>query len=291
MSLFQQIPNAGAADTTRRRMPNRGSKRCLLLVFLLATLVMSHAQSATEHPKPEAASPTRITIWEDGVSGAILFLHQLFPDINPKSKSIVQNDRDWRSSPGGIGSFRINICEPDVSNPRRNEEEARDFFAHADVQCSVLTIQAGFLMTGSQLGPVPASIGIWRPEIEKRRTALAALLVAHPSWSEEQAEEAMKAAGVRYGKDAHNDVAALLRDAWPKLEIFFGKLKLDSMEYFPTLLTEPKLPVGPSWIIKAHPSEQDPAKYGNSYTLTFSSFDGAFEGEMIGPVAASSGKH
>jgi len=84
-------------------------------------------------------------------------------------------------------------------------------------------------MTGSQLGPVPAHIFIWRPNIEKRWSELAALLFAHPSWSEEQVEEAMKASGVKYGKDAHSDVVGLIHDAWPKLAIFFGKLKLDSM--------------------------------------------------------------
>jgi hypothetical protein len=257
---------------------------------MLAGVGIIHAQANPKSAEQSAASPARITEWEDDVSGAILFLHQLFPDINPKSKSIIQNNRDWRSSPAGVGSFTVDICEPDVSNPNRNEEEARGFFAHPDIQCSVLTIQAGFLMTSSQLGPVPASIGIWRPDIEKRRSELAALLVAHPKWSEAQVEEAMKTSGVKYGKSAHHDVNRLLHDAWPKLEIFFGKLKLDSMEYFPPLLTEPKLPVGPSWIIKVHPFEQDPTKPRNSYTLTLNSFDGAFEGEMIGPGPGPSDK-
>lgn len=251
---------------------------------------MIHAQATSKATEQGLTSPARIAEWEDDVSGAILFLHQMFPDINPKSKSIVENNRDWRSSPGGVGSFSIDICEPDVPNRKRNEEEARNFFTHPDIQCSVLTIQANFLMTGSQLGPVPASIGIWRPDIEKRWGELAAMLVSHPEWSEAQVEEAMKASGVKYGKSAHNDVIGLVHDAWPKLEVFFGKLKLDSMEYFPPLLTESKLPVGPSWIIKVHPSEQDPTKPRNSYTLTFNSFDGAFEGETIGPVAGSSDK-
>jgi hypothetical protein len=178
-----------------------------------------------------------------------------------------------------------------VPNRDRNEEEARDFFTHPDIQCSVLTIEADFLMTGSQLGSVPAHIFIWRPDIEKRCSKLASLLVAHPNWSEAQVEEAMKASGGKYGKGAHNDVSGLIHDAWPKLEMFFGKLKLDSMEYFPPLLTEPKLPVGPSWIINSHHSEQDPAKPRNSYTLTFNAFDGSFEGEMIGPMASPSEKH
>jgi hypothetical protein len=258
---------------------------------VLAGVGVIHAQATSKATEQGAPSTARITEWEDDVSGAILFLHQLFPDINPKSKAIVQNNLEWRMSPGGMVAFRINICEPDVPNPNRNAEEARDFFAHPDIQCSVLTIQADFLMTGSQLGPVPAHIFIWRPSIEKRRSELAALLLAHPDWSEEQAEEAMKASGVRYGKGAHNDVIGLIHDAWPKLEIFFGKLKLDSIEYFPPLLTEPKLPVGPSWIVKVHPSEQDPTKPRNSYTLVFNSFDGAFESETIGPVAGPSGKH
>lgn len=214
----------------------------------------------------------------------------MFPEINPRSKSIIQNNLDWRMSPGGVVSFMIDVCEPDVPNPKRNEEDARDFFTHSDIQCSVRTIQADFLMTNSQLGPVPAHIFIWRPDIEKRWSELAALLVAHPDWSEEQVEKTMKAFGVKYGKASHDDVIGLVHDTWPKLEIFFGKLKLDSMEYFPPLLTEPKLPVGPSWIIKAHPSEQDPTKPRNSYTLTFNSFDGAFEGETIGPPPRPTGK-
>jgi len=251
---------------------------------------MSHAQATSKAAEQGAPSPAQITEWEDAVSGAIHFLHELFPGINPKSKSSIENNRDWRSSPYGTGSFMIDICEPDVSNPNRNEEEARDFFTHPDIQCSVLTMSATFLMTGSQLGPVPASLGIWRPDIEKRRSELAALLVAHPDWSEEQVEKAMKASGLKYGKGAHNDVVALLHDAWPKLEIFFGKLKLDSIEYFPPLLTEPKLPVGPSWIINVHPSEQDPTKPRSSYTPTFNSFDGAFEGETIGLMAGPSHK-
>ena len=268
----------------------RSSSTSLFLALILAGVGITHAQVAPKAAGQSAASPARIAEWEDDVSGAILFLHQMFPNINPKSKSIIQNNRDWRSSPGGIGSFRIDICEPDLSNPNRNEEEARDFFAHPDIQCSVLAIQAGFLMTGSQFGPVPASIGIWRPDIEKRRSELAALLVADPNWSEEQVEEAMKAFGVKYGRAAHNDVIGLIQDAWPKLEIFFGKLKLDSIEYFPPHLTEPKLPVGPSWIVNVHPSEEDPTKPRNSYTLRFNSFDGAFEGETIGPVAGPSDK-
>lgn len=269
----------------------RKSRTCLLLAFVLAGVGITHAQAPSKAAEQGAPSPAQITEWEDAVSGAIHFLHELFPDINPKSKSIIENNRDWMSSPYGTGSFTIDICELDIPNPNRNAEEARNFFTHPDIQCSVLTIQAGFLMTGSQLGPVPASIGIWRPDIEKRRSELAALLVAHPNWSEAQVEKTMKASGVKYGKGAHNDVTGLLHDAWPKLEVFFGKLKLDSMEYFPPLLTEPKLPVGPSWIINAHPSEQDPTKPRNSYTLTFNSFDGAFEGETIGPGPRPSDKH
>lgn len=268
----------------------RRSRTCLLLAFTLAGVGIVHPQATQKTVKQGAPSPARVTEWEDDVSGAILFFHQFFPDINPKSKSVIQNNNDWMSSPGGVGSFRIDVCEPDVPNHNRNEEEARDSFTHPRIQCSVLTIEADFLMTGSQFGPVPAHIFIWRPDIEKRRSALAALLVAHPNWSEEQVEEAMKASGVKYGKGAHNDVIGLLHDALPKLETFFGKLKLDSIEYFPQLLTEPKLPVGPSWIIKVHPTEQDPTKPQNSYTLTFNSFDGAFEGETIGTMAGPSDK-
>lgn len=268
----------------------RRSRTSLLLAFILASVGIVRAQATPNPAKQGAPSPARITEWEDDVSGGILFLHQLFPDINPKCKSIVENNLEWRMSPGGMVAFSIDICEPDVPNRNRNEEDARDFFTHPDLQCSVLTIQADFLMTGSQLGPVPAHIFIWRPDIEKRRSELAALLVAHPDWSEEQVEETMKASGVKYGKNAHNDVIGLLHDAWPKLEIFFGKLKLDSMEYFPPLLTQPKQPVGPSWVIQAHPSEQDSTKPRNSYTLVFNSFDGAFESETIGPPAGPSDK-
>jgi hypothetical protein len=268
----------------------RKIRTCLLLALVFAGVSHESRGQAGPGAAKQAQPPAaQIAEWEDDVSGAIHFLHELFPDINPASKSIIVNNRDWRLSPGGVGSFTIDICEPDF--PSRNEELQRDFFTRHDIQCSVLTTRATFLMTGSQLGPVPAQIFVGRSDIEKRWSELAALLLAHPNWSEEQVEEAMKASGVKYGAGGHNDVVGLLHDVWPKLEIFFGKLKLDSMEYFPPLLTDPKQPVGPSWIIKAHPSEQDSTKLRNSYTLVFNSFDGAFESEMIGPAAGPSEKH
>jgi hypothetical protein len=250
----------------------------------VAASIESQAQFASKTSEQAAPSPARITEWEDDVSGAMHFLHELFPDISPKSKSIIQNNRDWRSSPGGIASFTIHVCEPDFAS--RNEELQRDFFARHDIQCSVLTIEATFLISGSQLGPVPAQIFIGRPTIDKHWSELAALLLAHPKWSEAQVEEAMMASGVKYGKGAHNDFIGLLHDAWPKLEVFFGKLKLDSVYYFPPVLTDPE-PVAPAWVAKVHPSEQDMTKSGTSYTLVFNAFDGAFESEQIFPLVPS----
>jgi hypothetical protein len=266
----------------------RRSRTSLLLVLVLAAAsIRGHAQAAPKAAEQDQSA--RLTEWEDDVSGAMHFLHELFPDINPKSKSIIENNRDWRSSPEGIGSFAVHVCEPDFAS--RNEELQRDFFTRYDLQCSVLTTEATFLMTGSQLGPVPAQIFIRRPSLDKRWSELAALLVAHPKWSQEQVEDAMAASGVKYGAGGHNAVVGLLHDVWPKLEIFFGNLKLDSMDYFPPLLTDPKQPVSPSWVIKAHPSEQDMSKPWISYTLTFNAFDGAFESAQIFTQAGSSETH
>src|SRR5277367_2996802 len=103
----------------------RRSRKSLFLAFMLAGAGITHAQAPSKAAEQGAPSPAQITEWEDAVSGAIHFLHELFPDINPKSKSILENNRDWRSSPGGVGSFSIDICEPDVPNRKRNEEEAR----------------------------------------------------------------------------------------------------------------------------------------------------------------------
>lgn len=264
----------------------RKSRTCLLLACVLATVsIKSYAQAVSKTNEQGNPSPARMTEWEDDVSGATHFLHELFPDINPKSKSIIENNRDWRSSPGGIGAFTIYVCEPDF--PSRNEELKHDFLTRFDIQCSVLTIQATFLMSGSQLGPVPAEIFIGRPAIDKRWSELAALLLAHPSWSEGQVEDAMKASGVKYGKGGHNDFVSLLHDAWPKLEAFFGKLKLDSMYYSPPILTDPSQPVAPAWVARVHPSEQDMTKSGTRYLLMFNAFDGTFESEQIFPLGSS----
>jgi hypothetical protein len=253
---------------------------CLLLaVVFVAISSKSYGQAASMTGGQGSASPARITEWEDDVSGAFHFLHVLFPDIDPKSKSIIQNNRDWGTSPGGIGSFTIHICDPDF--PSRNEELQRDFFTRYDIQCSVLRIEATFLMSSSQLGPVPTQISIFRPDLDKRWRGLAALLVAHPNWSEAQMEEAMKASGVKYGASGHNDMIGLLQDVWPKLEVFFGKLKLNSMEYFPPFLKEPSQPVAPSWLVRVHPVEQDVTKPRTEYLLIFNAFDGTFESEHI----------
>jgi hypothetical protein len=246
---------------------------------MLGAISMSPAQGTSKIGEQGSPSPARITEWAGGVSRAMHFLHEFFPDIDPGSKSIIENNRDWRSSPEGIGAFTIFVCNPDF--PSRNEELQHDFFTRYDIQCSVLTVEADFLMTGSQLGPVPAHIYIIRPTIQKRWSELAALLVAHPNWSDAQVEDAMNASGVKYGKGGHNAVIGLLHDAWPKLEFFLGKLKVDSMYYSPPNLAHPEQPVSPGWVVTAHPSEQDMTKPWTQYMLTFNVFDGSFESEQI----------
>jgi hypothetical protein len=252
---------------------------CLFLaVAFVAVSSRSYGQTASTTGGQGSASPAQLTEWDDVMGGAFHFLHELFPDIKPESKSIIQNIGDWRSSPRGIQWFTIHVCDPDFAS--RNEELQRDFFSRYDIQCSVLRIEATFRIGRSQFGSVPGNISIFRPDLDKRWSELAALFVAHPKWSEFQQEEAMSAAGVKYGAGGNNGMVVLLHEVWPKLEMFFGKLKLDSMKYSPPFQPESGEMVPPSWNIRAHPVEQYLAKPSTEYLFMFNAFDGSFESEQ-----------
>lgn len=254
---------------------------CLLFAFAVAT-AEGHAEVASKGVVQTRRSPVQITEWEDGVSGGLNFLHQLFPDTNPGSKEIILNNENWGHYSGGplpkgLLSFAIFVCQPDLSP---SEEQRQDLLNRYKLHCSVLTMFADILLSSSQLGKVPSHINIGRPALDKRWSELSAVLLAHPKWSPAQVEQAMQAAGVKYGKNGHDEVLGPIEDSVKKLEPFLGKLTIDSIDYSPPsqLLSSNKLSP-PVWRVEAHPSGQDKRKPWTTYVLIFSAFDGAFESE------------
>jgi hypothetical protein len=256
----------------------------LLLAFALAIGSSDgHAQSVSKGAARARLSPAHITGWEYDLSGALNFLHQLFPDLNPKSKTIILDDGPWGHSPAGLLpagllSFTTYVCEPDLPP---TEEQRLDIVSRYEIHCSAVTMYANFLMSGSQLGRVPSHIIIGRPAFNKRWSDLSAILQAHPGWSRAQVEDAMRAAGVKYGQGSRDEVIGSIHGSVKKLQPFLGKLVIDSMDYSP-----PDLPLSskelspPAWRVEAHPAGQDKAKPRIKYVLIFSAFDGAFESEM-----------
>jgi hypothetical protein len=249
------------------------------LILVVAGSIPSAGQTPTTDQKGKQPLPHQITAWEDDVSGAIQLLHTAFLDIDSKSKMVIVNNRDWGHSAGGMMAFRVDVCEPDF--PNRTAELQHDFLTRYDMQCSVLALSADFLMSGSQLGPVPAWVRIWRPEFDKRWRELATLLASHPEWSEAQVADALKASGVKYGAWNRSGVEMLIHNALPKLEPFFGKLTVDSIAYSPFDVENHENPRPPAWLIEVHPAGQDKRRPQTSYVLTFNIFDGIFESEAI----------
>ncbi|MBV9179746.1 MAG: hypothetical protein JO356_00420 [Acidobacteria bacterium] len=94
---------------------------------------------------------------------------------------------------------------------------------------------------------------------------------------------------MKYGADTQNEVASLIQKDISKLEPFLGKLTLDSIDYAAPHLTEEKDLISPAWVVKVHPAGQDEAKAWTGYILTFSVFDGVFEGEQttLDPAGAT----
>jgi len=257
---------------------SRLSKACLLSALVMALSSMDVlCQAIPKGTKQNRHSSTQINEWRDDVAGAIHFLHELFPDINPVSKSIMLNNLNWKSSPGGTSAFTMYVCQPDLPTPH-TDLHPNSFSGH-DIQCSVLTMHATFFMSHSQLGPVPRSIAIGRPDLDKRWSELSALLSAHPEWSEVQMDQAMKDSGVKYPAASRSEVSLPIHKALDTLEPFLGKLAIDSMDYSPPILTDKSQPDPPLWVVKVHALGQDRTRSWTRYVLVFSAFDGALQSE------------
>jgi hypothetical protein len=263
----------GLISNAKRRSANRW---LLLVLAVTGSITETHAQSSIKHQGAAKPSTTKITEWQDEASAGIHFLHQIFPDINPRSKIIVLDNQDWRHSPSGLYSFGIFVCEPE---PPPTDEQRRDILTRFDIHCSTLTIWADFLMGGSQLGRVPDWILIGRPNQDKHSSELSALLQAHQEWTETQVEDAMRTAGVKYGKGSRAEVIALIRYSVRNLEPFLGRLRIDSIDYSFVRPADGKEFLPPAWRVEAQPLGQDTKKPWTTYVLVFSGFDGTFQSE------------
>lgn len=95
-------------------------------LILMSASLLGQAPPPSKTDKMPDSSTAQIDKWTHDVSGAMEFLHELFPDINPKAKSIIENQRDWQQSGRGVGSFTVYVCEPD--RPDHNRKLKSDFF-------------------------------------------------------------------------------------------------------------------------------------------------------------------
>jgi hypothetical protein len=261
------------------------------LVTLLLRSVLSLAKIRTSlaiaivlvaGTTPCSSQSLKISAWEDDMRGAIGFLHVAFPDIDPKSKLVIVSNGDWGHTSGG---FEIHVCEPDFSS---RSAKVDDYFSENDIQCSVRTLSADFLMTLPQFGTVPSHVYIIRPAIDKRWRELASLLASHPKWTELQVSDAMKASGAKYGP--RNDIAVrtLIYSLLPKLEPYFGKLTVDSIVYSTYDVTNDVPPRPPSWLVEVHPSGQEELDSAFGWTFSLNVFDGNVESIWISPISTSS---
>ena len=230
----------------------------ILFVVVACTLAL-HAQTAAKTDPGNQA-----TEWDDGVSAAVRFLHELFPDLNPRSRILIEDNDEWRLARGKLYTFTINICDPVFSTELK-------------IHCSVPTVQATFLVGD---GRFPTQINVGTPALEKRWGELLALLHAHPKWTSAQAENAMRASGVKYGAGTDDQVVITVQHTLTKLEPFLGKLKVDSIKYYPPKPFE-DLSLPPNWRVGAHSTEQDGNGSETRYVLTFSAFDGSFESALM----------
>ena len=259
---------------------------CLLLAFLVTIGGgEGKAQAVSKGGVQPSLSDGRITEWEDSVTGALHFLHRLFPDIDPKSKTIILDNNRWGHGPAEsddiklghsstrLFSFAVFVCEP---NETLSGEQSRDTLNNRTLHCSELMIFADILLSSSQLGLVPSHINIGRPAADKRWDELSATLLAHPQWSKAQKEEAMRLAGVKYGENSHDEVIGPINDSVRKLKPFLGNLVIDSVDYLPPSqpLSSSKL-LPPVWNVEAHPLGQDQKKRSIKYVLVFNAFDGS----------------
>lgn len=252
--------------TISRSMLRPSSVFSILALVLLAFTFKASGQNASDNPIETQSSSVQISEWYDGVSAAVRFLHTLFPDINPRSRILIEDNDEWRLSQGRLYTFTINICDPVFSR-------------HSEVKfhCSVTTVHATFLV-GVEF---PSQINVGTPALEKRWGELFALLHAHPKWTSAQAENAMRASGVKYGAGADDEVILIIQHMLTKLEPFFGKLKVDSVKYYAPQPFGEGLPLPPNWRVAAHSIGQNSKTSGVRYLLTFSAFDGSFESALM----------
>jgi hypothetical protein len=79
----------------------------LLALFVAIGISEGHAQAARKVRAQGNFSSARITEWQDGVSGGLNLLHELFPNVDLKSKTVILNNEDWGHPSARIFSFAI----------------------------------------------------------------------------------------------------------------------------------------------------------------------------------------
>lgn len=210
----------------------------------------------------------RITTWEHEIAGGLRFLHAMFPDVDPRSRVVIESPHDWGHTGTLRSEFTIRLCGPD--------------FHGSPTEC---TLNAYFMMTQPRFGAVPTSIGIIRTAHEKRWRALVPLLISHPEWSAAEIDDAMQNSGMKYGRWNRSGVETLVAGSLQKWEPFFGKLVVDSIRYATYDVGDSVSPRPPLWLIDVHPRGQDKDEV-IGFTLSLNTFDGKIESMSIGSITS-----
>jgi hypothetical protein len=226
---------------------------CLLAAFVLLGCSISGAGQPPAMKGRDSRPTVRISEWENEQSGAEQFLRTMFTDIDPNSRVVA-----------GEGNIRVNflvfLCEPDFSGPK--------------YECP---LYADFLMTQSRFGTVPAWIHINVREHERRWMGLAVLLAAHPEWTAAEVRDAMKINGFNYGDWNRSGVKKAFKKALPKLEPFFGKLKVDLIVYQKFDVSDRTDFRPPRWLVEAHPEGREKGE-STSFDFRIDAIDGRIIG-------------
>src|SRR5436305_171459 len=81
--------------------------------FFLFWHVRSVRARTNPNNTPGVQSATaQMTEWDDAVPAAVRFLHELFPDINPRSRVLIEDNDEWSHSQRRLNTFTINVCDP-----------------------------------------------------------------------------------------------------------------------------------------------------------------------------------
>jgi hypothetical protein len=198
-------------------------------------------------------------------------LRILYPDINPKAKTIITDDLRWDLVK--MLDFNIKVCEP--SHSGRSYPNFASPSTKYDIECSRLIVEAGFSWRIINNKWMPLQVLVYRPEIEERSVELYRLTHAREVRSPGEMAILMEESGVKY---ASKNKSEFLR-IFPKevFERFYGKMDFKPARYDVTNSKSQKEQdmLEPVWLVNAetHNTRGDDIEV----RFTFSGVDGKLD--------------